>query len=434
MTNLLLSIFLAALPAGEDSGPKELTVADAVAQALRENPSLASGAAQVDARRAEARARARARLPKLSVIGQATVTNDPLAAFGMRLQERNVKGADFDPARLNSKDLLGSLGVLGQLDVSLFTGGRLTAMREAGQSAAAAEEAQQAFRRRQLAVSVVGAYFRVQLTERQRGYSRQILEDARETERLVEARVRETLLPKSELARAQAFRALADAEVVAAEQRQADARDELVLLVGDAARAAVLNSPVEVASQEGTTRERPDVRAAHEQERAARSQVEAARAAWWPQLGAQVRGGALWGGGSALGGFATAGLAVQWDVWAPTRSADIEAAASAATAAEQSRRWVEAQAHTDAQKARRAVSSAQARVKAAREALDSAQTARDLRRARHREGLLPLTDLLDAEGAMVAAQAGLLDAQFTERVGRAQLELALGQPIEGVDR
>lgn len=436
MIPLLSVLLLAAVSAGgEASAAEELTVAEAVAQALRENPSLAAGAAQVEARRSEARARARAWLPRLSIGGQATATNDPLAAFGMRLQERDVEAEDFDPDRLNSADVIGSLGAFGQIEMPLFSGGRLRAGSAAGRAAAAAEEAQQAHRRRQLAVQVVGAYFRVQLTERQRGYSQQLRDDARETEQFIAARVREDLLPRSELARASAFRAQAEADLVAATQRGSDARDELVLLVGERGRDALLTSPVELApSPERSALERADVQAARAQEQAAASQADGAGAAWWPQVGVQVRGGTLWGGGSALGAFATANLAAQWDLYAPTRGAEIEAARSAAAAAAHSRRWIEAQARTELERARRAVTAARARVQAAREALVAARTARDLRRARHREGLLPLTDLLDAEGAVAAAESGLLEAQFAERLGWAQLELALGQPIEGVGK
>ncbi|HEY3448776.1 MAG TPA: TolC family protein [Myxococcales bacterium] len=428
-------LLASALCAAAEFAPEELTVGDAVARALRDNPSVAAGEAQVRASQAAARARARAGLPRLSVGLQATVTNDPLAAFGMRLQERDVEAADFDPARLNSSDLLGSLGASAVVELPLFTGGRLSAASDAGQARAAAQAAQQVFRRRLLAVSVVSAYFRSQLTERQRRFSQQVLEDAKETERLVEARVRQELLPSSELARATAHRAQAEADLVAAEQRQADARDELVLLAGEGARTASLVSPVGTPSAPGpepSAVERADVLAAREQERAAQAEADAARAAWWPQLGVKVQGGTLWGGGSALGAFATAGLGAQWDVYAPTRGAEIESAQSASTAASLSRRWLEAQARTEVERARRAVSSAQARIRAAEEALAAAQAARDLRRARHREGLLPLTELLDAEGAVTVAHSGLLEAQLAARLGWAKLELALGQPIDGV--
>jgi outer membrane protein TolC len=55
-----------------------------------------------------------------------------------------------------------------------------------------------------------------------------------------------------------------------------------------------------------------------------------------------------------------------------------------------------------------------------------------MRTARHREGLLPLVDVLDAESALSGARTLLLSSEFDWRLRRAQLALALGQPIEDV--
>lgn len=427
---LLSLISLAAAAAGA-----ELTVPEAIAAALRDNPRIASGRARVESRRAEARARALAGFPTLSVSGLATATNDPLVAFGMRLQERSVVASDFDPARLNSADVIGGLGVGAQASLPLYAGGRIAAGKGAGLARAAAEEAEQRARRQQLALAVVAAYFGASVAQEALEAARDALDDAREIERLVQARVAQYLQGRSEEARASAFRAKAEAELVAAQQRLGDARDELELLVGEKARGASLSSPLTPegsAPEDGGRKERPDVEAARQGELAARADAAAARSAELPQVGVQLRGGALWGGGSALGAFATAGLEARWDLFSPARGAEVEAAQGAAAAATALRRWTELQAEVDLSKARRATHLARARAAAAREALDAARIARDLSRARHGEGLLPLTNLLDTEAALTASRLALLEAQLSERVGRAQLERALGWPVEGV--
>jgi outer membrane protein TolC len=68
----------------------------------------------------------------------------------------------------------------------------------------------------------------------------------------------------------------------------------------------------------------------------------------------------------------------------------------------------------------------------AREAVAASQSARSLRLERHRQGLLPLTDVLDAEAGLAGARTLFLRSQFEARVAAAQLQLALGEPIEGV--
>ena len=82
--------------------------------------------------------------------------------------------------------------------------------------------------------------------------------------------------------------------------------------------------------------------------------------------------------------------------------------------------------------ARRAVETADLRVRSAEEAVTASESARTLRAARHRQGLLPLTDLLDAESGLAGARALLLGSRLEARVARARLALALSAPIEGI--
>ena len=62
----------------------------------------------------------------------------------------------------------------------------------------------------------------------------------------------------------------------------------------------------------------------------------------------------------------------------------------------------------------------------------ASESVRAMRTARHREGLLPLVEVLDAETALSGARTLLLSSQLEWRLSRAQLALALGQPIEDV--
>jgi outer membrane protein TolC len=94
--------------------------------------------------------------------------------------------------------------------------------------------------------------------------------------------------------------------------------------------------------------------------------------------------------------------------------------------------WEERRAAREVTEARRAFDGATARIKAAREAVASGEAVRTQRAARHRQGLLPLTEVLDAETGLSGARTLLLQSQLEARLARAQLQLALGQPVEGV--
>jgi outer membrane protein TolC len=124
-------------------------------------------------------------------------------------------------------------------------------------------------------------------------------------------------------------------------------------------------------------------------------------------------------------------VGVRWKLGAPALRS-----VSAARAREESAaamvRWQERQASREVAEARRAIEAADARVRSAGEALAASETARTIREARHRQGLLPLTEVLDAEAALAGARALLVRSRLESRVARAQLQLATGQPVEGV--
>jgi outer membrane protein TolC len=96
------------------------------------------------------------------------------------------------------------------------------------------------------------------------------------------------------------------------------------------------------------------------------------------------------------------------------------------------RTFKQQQAEHEARVAREAVLAAEARVVAAKASLRAAEESRRLRELRHREGLLPLTDVLDAEAAVQGARTLILQSLFDLRTSRAGLDLATGHPIEGV--
>jgi outer membrane protein TolC len=124
-------------------------------------------------------------------------------------------------------------------------------------------------------------------------------------------------------------------------------------------------------------------------------------------------------------------LGLRWQLGVADARA-LSAARARADAAARAARWQERQASREVDEARRAIDAADARIRSAEEAVAASQSARTIREARHRQGLLPLTEVLDAEAGLAGARALLLASRYEARVARARLELALGRPIEGV--
>lgn len=433
-TARLLALVLALLPAVARAAP--LTIEDAIRAAWESNAALRASGSQVEAARAdEARARD-ARLPTLSLMARGVRTDEPMMAFGLKLDQGRIDAPDFDPARLNGPAPIGAYGAGASIQLPIFMGGRLRAGQRAAGAAADAAESDHVRRRMEVAEAVVEAYFGAQVAEEGVRYAEDLVAHAAETERFVRERNAHGLALDADLARTSAFRAQAEAERSMALQRRAGARSALGLLAGDDAASAELTSSIAALPRlppaAVTPAARPDLVAARRRRDAAEAAVVVARGSLLPALFAQASAETLRTSELDQGArWTTLAVLARWDLSLADADA-VRAASARARAAADDLAWRERAAAREIADARRAVETAEARVGAAEEAIAASESARALRVARHRQGLLPLTDVLDAEAGLAGARALLLASRLDARVSRARLALALHQPIEGL--
>ena len=423
---------LAALALSAPAAAADLPIDAAIRAAWQYNPGLAAVDAQVAAARAEAAAATAAAFPTLSLQARAVRTDEPVGAFGLRLDQGRITAQDFIPARLNDPAALSAVGAGVTLTQPIYAGGRISAGRRALGASADAEGATRERRAQELALGVVEAYFGAQVAVEGLRFAEDLLAQAKETERFIASRNREGLALDSDVARATAFRASAEAERATAAQRLETARSALVLLAGDDVAGASLSTPLEGPLPAPVGGDRPDLRAARLRRTAAHAGVDAARGALLPELAAQgsletLRTPDLDTGTS----WYTVGVVARWQLGVAD-ARRLSAARSRARAADDAVVWGERQARREVEEAGRAVDTAAARARSAEEAVTASESARALRTARHRQGLLPLTDVLDAEAGLAGARALLLQSRLESRLARARLALALGTSIEGV--
>lgn len=430
-----LSVFvLLTLAAAAARAQGTLSVEQAIQRAWSRNAGLAASASQVEGARLDAAAAHDGLLPSVEASARALVTNEPLVAFGLKLDEGRIGAQDFDPSRLNHPSAVGGVGFGVTLTQPIYSGGRLSAGRRAADAIAEADAQTHEARRQQLAAGLVRAYFGAQVASQAVRFAESALSQAQETERFVRARVQQQLLLESEALRATAFRAQRQAELASALQQAGTARSALELLVGEPIAVAALTSPIEARTPELPTsaaRETPTLRAALLQSEASHAAGEAASGTLLPEVFLQLGAQTLRSGFSQGAGWVSAMVGARWQLslaqlhTAQAAQARSEGAASAA-------RWQGEQEAREATEARGAISAARSRVAAAREAIAASEAVRSQRAARHREGILPLTDLLDAETGLSAAQNLLLQSQLDARVAQARLLLSSGLPVEGV--
>ncbi|BDU77342.1 TolC family protein [Mesoterricola sediminis] len=410
-----------------------LTLPDAIRQAWKGQTGLQAGEALADKARAEAEALKALRLPTVSLGVGLTRTTEPMQVFGTRLDQARISQMDFMPDRLNHPAAITGGGATLTVQQPLYAGGRLDAAARAGAALAGSETAAQGWRRQQVALAVAQAYFGAQVADQAVRYAEDTLRQAQETERFVAARVEQGLLLRSEGERAKAFRAQSEAGLAEAKARAASARSALSLLTGVDTASAHLSTDLEAPSAPlpGGPGLRGDLEAGKRLAEAARAGVDAAKGALRPEVGLNLTAGTARYALGEGGNWTTASVGAKW-TFSFGDSRRVSAARAQARAAELGLQWQTRQASREVEEARRAVETAEAKITFARTAVEASESVRAIRTARHREGLLPLVEVLDAEAGLSGARTLLLGSRLEWRVSRAQLALALGQPIEGV--
>ena len=410
----------------------ELTVSDAIRAAWTHDARLQASTAEATSAARGAEAADWALGPTLVLGAQGTLTSQPSRTFALLLDQGKITAADFNPARLNTPEARGSLGLSAVLEQPLVDAA-LWAARRRAHAGAESEEAGRAAMERQVALDAVRAYFSVRAAEDALAYAEDALRTAKDTESFVKARVAQDVLLQSEGSRSTAYRAQAEAERAAAVRQLAQARTGFVLLVGQEPPPGSLVTPLvpPEASSSPAVEERPELRAARAGVDARTAAADEAHGRLWPTLllqgGVATERASLSEGNTWGMGF----LILRWSgSVAAFKTAD---AADAARAAAEARRVGQERAlAAELEEARASVAASSAALEAARTAVSASEQARDQRQARHRQGLVPLTDLLDAETGLTSARALLLRSALQARLARAELEHASGQPVEGV--
>jgi len=410
------------------------TVAESIRKAWINQAGLRAGQALVESRQAEAEGSRDLLLPSLTLQAQGIRTNEPMQAFGIKLNQARITAADFNPLVLNHPDPIAAYGGSAVLQQPLYAGGRISAARRAGEYLAQAEAASQERRKQEAAQAVVETYFGVQVAEQALRW----VEDSRTwiqgLEDFVGARVKQGLMLESELQRLKASHAQIDAQWAEVTKQGRAARSGLGLLTGTGPVEGPLATPLEPVDPAAGLAAGPrgDLVAADLQARAAAEGAKAAKGSVLPEVGLELGAGTLHHSWSDKGNWTWAGVGVKWKVFSAPDQAKARAARAQERAAREMRDFKQQQAEHEIRVAKESVLAAQARYAAAKESLAAAEESKRLREARHREGLAPLIDVLDAEAAIQGARTLILQSLFDLRVSRAGLDLATGSPIEGV--
>ncbi|GAB4274896.1 MAG: TolC family protein [Deferrisomatales bacterium] len=402
--------------------------------ALENNPKLRAAHWEVATTRAQSTAAASARLPHLRALGSYAHTLDEARLVPThRNGEPGVFGDDLWAA-----DLV--------LTLPLFTGGRLVNEVRASELLLDAARQRLGRTRDELVFNVSSLFYTILGQERvveSLQFSLQALEHHRSrVEQLLRAQkaARVDLL-RTEVRLADLQQRLVREQNVVAIQRRGllnllglEKAPEAWALRGDltlAAEAPDLTEAVAAAENQ-----RPDYQAARAALEAEARRVDVARGARWPSLSLRGSYGWRWAAGATQhpSGTQTAedvgSLAFLVDVplfeGGRLDAREREARARLAAARERLRQ-LELQILLDVETAVRNIASSRRRVEATRAAVTQAEESFRIEREKYTYGKGTITDVLDAQSALLDAQTQLYRALADHRIARAQLHLAVGE-------
>ena len=415
----------------------QITLADAIRRADTGSPAIrvANGtAALADAQRL---APLRGVLPSVRIDAGYLRTTDPIAAFGMRLQQRDIAQSDFDPARLNYPDAITNFtgGVVAEQPL-LNTDSWLA--RRATTHAAGAARASAEWTRRTTHADVVAAYYGAVLAAERVATLDAAVDAARAHARQAEALVRAGMVTKSDALLASVKAGEVEAQQVEARSAAAIARRQLAALIGDTDAAPTLptNLPATSAIRafaEGDTldavaKARLDVDAAQRGLDAARVDVERTRSLYLPRLNAFARydwnsPARLYAGDRSW----TVGVVASWSPFAgASQLAETQVASARLSVATAAAAAVADQARLDVQRSLFALQAALTRLDLAERAVAQSIEAHRIVSRKYEGGLATVVELLDAAAVETQSRLALSNTRYAAIVATSDRRRALG--------
>jgi outer membrane protein len=435
---LLLAAVLVAVPA---SGQSPLSLSQAIARAKASNPDAGSAAA-VEREAAERVAQIRGGyFPKVDVAESWQRGNNPVFVFSSLLAQRRFTAADFALDALNHPDATDNFRAAFSVEQSLFDRTTSASIRAASIQRDMAATGKRLVDH-DLTAAVTDAFGRVLIAAATVRSTAAMVETARADRELAGNRRDAGRVTDADVLQLDVYLARTLEQQVQATSDERIARARLNQLMGEPlGRMFTMLSldltPPEIAVditnpaglEEEALKNRPEVALAMQQEQLAAATVDAAHAAFLPQVAAQ--------GGWELNGSAWNSRSSSWVAGAVARinlfhgladKARLAEAREQATRRALEKRKAETMTRLDVQIAIARLEAAWASEAVGRAAADQARESRRIIRDRYESGLTDAAMLLRSADAVQQADAQQIAARVNVLTATATLQRAIGRP------
>ena len=437
MSTLLVATLLVALPAAAQS---PLSLSEAIARAKAHNPD-AEAAATAEREAAERITQARGGyFPKVDVAESWQRGNHPVFVFSSLLAQRQFTAADFALEAINHPDATDNFRTALSVEQSLFDR-TITANVRAASIGRDISAIGRRLVDHDLTAAVTDAFGRVLIAAAMAHSAAAIVETARADRELASNRRDAGRVTDADVLQLDVYVARTLERQVHATSDERIARARLNQLMGEPldsmfTTSADLTPPaiaIDITNPAGLEEEalknRPEVALAMQQEQLAAATVDAARAAFLPQVSAQ--------GGWELNGSAWNSRSSSWAAGAVARinlfHGLADKARLAETRAQAARRALEkgkaeTMARLDVRIAIARLEAARASEAVGRAAADQARESRRIIRDRYESGLTDAAMLLRSADAVQQAEAQQIAARVNVLTATATLQRAIGRP------
>ena len=442
MTGVLLYLvfLIPSVPAQGPTEERRLTVYEAVKTALQDNHEIKALQSLAQAQESEVGIARSYLLPRISFEERYLRTTNPSYAFMSRLNQERSEQQDFNPERLNHPDAVNDFQSSLTFEQPLFVKKAYVGM-SMSRTEARAKEKELLRKREEIAFHVVKACLMLASAKE---YARAIelgVQDAREHKRVADLRYQNGLVQYADSLRASTALMDARQKKNIVDKNVSLAKRALGLLLAKTESIDVddsaVNLPLNILSDYVKAAEsRSDLRAMQLRHQNAEQNIQMAEAAYFPNIGVggtyqlNDRNQPLGSDGKSWQMMAF----LRWDLFDGTKREYERAKAKhlAAVVKEQVSAMKKGVSYR-IYEAYMNVEEARKNTELALESLKTAEEGARLLKVRYENGFSPLADLLNAQGSLEQARAGLVERENTYKIAVVTLSFESGTILKDLN-
>lgn len=419
-------------------GHRGVTLQEAISLAMKDNPEIKAVLRSVEAERFSVASARSHLLPHLRFEERFMRTNNPMYAFGSKLNQSSITASDFNPKLLNEPEDMDDYQSSVTVEQAIFAPKAYLGLKMAKTQASAAEYG--LLRKREaVTLDVIKAYMNIITARNYLEVVQKGQEDAREHHRIAVARNKAGLGLYSDTLRTEVALRLAEEQMLRANKGMQLSMHALSLLIG-------LDEPVYAVESElnlnvltydeylALSRERTDLLSMSKRVENASNSIKLAGSAYLPVLGV----GGSWQANSEEDAFGSDGEGytvmafLRWDLYdGGQRRSERQKAIARKHEAESYLDGLRKSIAFSVRKAYLEMEEAEGSLELAEARLALAQESQRLISSRYENSLTTVVELMDAQSSLNAARAGVVEKINNYSVAIAELMFQSGVILGG---